>query len=317
MGLLAAFGAAPSVTMADPTRGPTDTHRDPAAVNAETQFDPCLLGDMWAKVPVVDWVHPHPQDQAEAETLDRCIGVCVAAEQGAHRSHHLGPLGRHARRRARLLREDPEPRRRGPQAPLRGDLDLPPGASLTISGEACQETPRRYARRGPSGSGAFWTGSTLGEVCHLVIVVPASALEEDLYATLSHIVRRHASEERFPANGLVAQDNDLPCHDDVVCSGAVGSERNAVVKLSYVSSNREFICSGVLLNDKASDSRIPWLLTANHCIDRQSVAETAEVRWFFEASSCNGPLRRDRVTTEGAALVATEPDTDTTLLRLV
>ena len=78
------------------------------------------------------------------------------------------------------------------------------------------------------------------------------------------------------------------------------------------------VCTGTLLNDTAQD-QTPYFLTANHCVPTQTVAQTVEVYWFYQTTSCNsGVLRSDWVHQAGGAnLLATQSSNDFSLLRLV
>ena len=77
------------------------------------------------------------------------------------------------------------------------------------------------------------------------------------------------------------------------------------------------LCSGALLNNTKGDGT-PLFLTANHCIDTSEDASTAVVVWGYRTPACGIPppsidsLPQSR----GATLLATNPNSDFTLLRL-
>jgi lysyl endopeptidase len=67
----------------------------------------------------------------------------------------------------------------------------------------------------------------------------------------------------------------------------------------------EYLCTGSLLNDKASDGT-PYFLTANHCIPDQTTATSIEAFFDFFTAKCNGapPNEDNEPTIDGATLLA-------------
>ena len=105
----------------------------------------------------------------------------------------------------------------------------------------------------------------------------------------------------------------LNCEVDASCSG--DTQKNAVGRILY-NDNGTFVCTGTLLNNVAQD-QIPYFLTANHCVSTQAVAQTVEVFWFYQTTSCNSGVLRNWVhSPPGANLLATQPSNDFALLRL-
>ena len=78
-----------------------------------------------------------------------------------------------------------------------------------------------------------------------------------------------------------------------------------------------YVCTGTLLNNVAQDGT-PYFLTANHCVDTQAVAQTVEVYWFYQTTSCNsGVLRSWFHSPPGTNLLAAQSSNDFALLRLL
>ena len=76
------------------------------------------------------------------------------------------------------------------------------------------------------------------------------------------------------------------------------------------------VCTGTLLNNLAQDET-PYFLTANHCVNSQAIAQTVEVYWFYQTTSCNSGVLRNWVhSPPGANLLATQGSNDFSLLRL-
>ncbi len=75
-------------------------------------------------------------------------------------------------------------------------------------------------------------------------------------------------------------------------------------------------CTGVLLNDADPATRIPYLLTAYHCVADQTRASSLEAYFFHRARSCGGPLEPPQAVRGGADLLDAAAPTDTSFLRL-
>src|SRR6185312_9759700 len=105
----------------------------------------------------------------------------------------------------------------------------------------------------------------------------------------------------------------LNCEVDASCFA--GPEKNAVGRILF-NDNGEKLCTGTLLNNSAQDET-PYFLTANHCVNSQEVAQTVEVYWFYQTTSCNSGVLRSWVhSPPGANLLATQSAKDFSLLRL-
>jgi hypothetical protein len=167
-----------------------------------------------------------------------------------------------------------------------------------------------YTNKGPWGSGEFWSGTLVGDTA----VIEFYTRRPDEHGKgfeifeVSHI---------FPELDLRLwsdQPDILPCELDASCYG--DTQKNAVARIRY-NNNGPHVCTGTLLNDVAQD-QIPYFLTANHCVPTQTVAQTVEVYWFYQTTSCNsGILRSDWVQQIGGAnLLATQSSNDFSLLRL-
>lgn len=199
---------------------------------------------------------------------------------------------------------------------------LPAGAELRFFGSA--EPDRIY---GPVGAGEalanpsrYWSPVTEGNGQTVEIYLPAgqepAGLEWDI-PELSHLVRNPFRRDDTKAIG----DAEL-CEIDVACvanpTPALRDAANAVARLLYTDSGGTFVCTGTLLNDTDPGSLIPYLITANHCINNQTVANTVNAFWFFEAPSCGAQVASSsaRQVGGGGALLFGSPELDVTFLRL-
>jgi lysyl endopeptidase len=111
------------------------------------------------------------------------------------------------------------------------------------------------------------------------------------------------------ASGLKKRTSEIgesgSCEIDVKCSSlyptlAFQNMRNAVAQMVLQDGHSVILCTGQLLNDTDTSSQIPWFYSANHCFDNedppyktadqmQTVANTVQTLWFFEAVTCSNP----------------------------
>ena len=165
-----------------------------------------------------------------------------------------------------------------------------------------------FKDKGPWGSGEFWSGTVDGDT--VVIEFYKKTNENgkgfEIFET-SHILAE--LDWRLRSN----EPEVLNCEVDASCYG--DNEKNAVGRIMF-NDNGWKICTGTLLNDLAQD-QIPYFLTANHCVSTQSVAQTVEVYWFYQTTSCNSGVLRSWVhSPPGANLLAGQSANDFSLLRL-
>lgn len=92
---------------------------------------------------------------------------------------------------------------------------------------------------------------------------------------------------------------------------------DAVARMVFTQGGSSYLCTGTLLNNSNVPRRhLFW--SANHCISTQTVANTLQTYWFYEAASCGGSTvaTRARTLTGGATLRHNNTSRDTLLLEL-
>ena len=90
---------------------------------------------------------------------------------------------------------------------------------------------------------------------------------------------------------------DVQCIDDPLFSMV----KHSVVRIVYAGKER---CTGTLLTNTRNDGR-SYLLTAQHCIKTEYLANTAVFFFEYESPYCNGPDGRNHRTVSGGTLKAT------------
>jgi hypothetical protein len=192
------------------------------------------------------------------------------------------------------------------------NFELARGEEVYVYGPAAESIVfGPFTNKGPWGSGEFWSGTIAGDTA-IIEFYTRTAKNEKAFEIfeVSHI---------FPelSGRLLSDEPDvapLPCERDASCYSA--AEKNAVGRILY-NDNGLFVCTGTLVNDCAQD-HIPYFLTANHCVPTQTVAQTVEIFWFYQTTSCNSGVLRNWVhSPPGANLLATQSSNDFSLLRLL
>ena len=157
----------------------------------------------------------------------------------------------------------------------------------------------------------YWTPTTLGETQAIELWVASESDTRRLRFALfdaSHLLVSPWS---------AAVPKVLLCHVDAGCAAdaTVQAERRAVARMLFVHDGRTSVCTGSLLNDRAS-SGTPLFATAHHCISSSDAASTLETWWLYYPATCGGIPPSPTRLTGGATLLIAYGDNDFTLLRL-
>jgi hypothetical protein len=189
------------------------------------------------------------------------------------------------------------------------DFNLPSGEEVYVYGPAADSiVSGPYTDKGPWGSGEFWSATIPGDTAIIELYTRSGETGKvfEIFE-ISHV---------FPELALRLLSNEpnvLGCELDASCYG--DTQKNAVGRIVF-NDNGPYVCTGTLLNDCAQD-HIPYFLTANHCVPTQTVAQTVEVYWFYQTTSCNSGVLRSWVhSPPGANLLVAQSSNDFSLLRL-
>ena len=189
------------------------------------------------------------------------------------------------------------------------DVHMPAGAELAIYGVGDDNPPEVYSGS-PATKGAFWTGTVGGERARIEYLAPAGSPDELPFRLdrLQHIYRDPVAE-------LTQAKAAGSCNNDVSCFPEWGDLSRAVSGIGFIGANSLF-CTGQLLNVSGKADFTPYWLTANHCLDTQGDAESAEFFWLYQTASCNGtpPSITSVPRSQGATLISTNSQSDYTLL---
>jgi len=183
-------------------------------------------------------------------------------------------------------------------------VDLPPGAELWVYGpQAPEQADGPYQKTGPYRKGEFWSSIVLGEELRVEYFLPEGARESGFFLVeeLGHLY--HGLEPPEPTGGHGTREG--PCHNDVMCFPDWHPLHNATLRIIVHDGGYQYLCSATLLNTESSDET-PYVLTANHCVWNQTVAETLVAYWFYQTESCDGSPG-DYVLCAGADYLAGSP----------
>lgn len=173
------------------------------------------------------------------------------------------------------------------------------------------------SKAGASGNHLYFAPYVEGEDLTMQIELPAGVASSTLQINVPQL--SHLFQSPTAAKLTLKINNSGSCEVDVACNSDWSSTGNSVARLLFsdASTGSSYLCTGTLLNDRAS-SATPYLLTANHCISTQTVASTLQTFWFYRASACgSGTLYSGNKTVSGgAALLYTDNSSDATFLRL-
>ena len=193
-------------------------------------------------------------------------------------------------------------------------LALPDAAQLLVQG-AHGQAQRLDTVPLQTAAPLYWSPEVAGEEVTLVIRIPAQASPLQVRLAVPRLSQTTVAPEQAPT---LAKAGAGSCEVSVACSPDYIEQGRSVARLRFVeTSGNAFQCSGTLMNDMAS-SGTPYLLTARHCIADQATAATLTTDWLLRASACGSstPAAGRAQRTGGATVLYTNPDTDTTLLRL-
>lgn len=189
------------------------------------------------------------------------------------------------------------------------DVSLPEGATMWISSDVT--APVAFGAELVDDAHGLWTPPVRGARAYLEIESqPGASFAIDQVAELV-------------SPKLATNADDTSCLADASCQTrtifpALEDSRLGIGQLEFIEKGSAYVCSGGLLNDTDQATVIPYLLTANHCIDTVASAASLVVTWDFRTSSCQGavPDFNFLPSSHGATLLATNPNSDFTLLRL-
>lgn len=173
---------------------------------------------------------------------------------------------------------------------------------------------------GPAGD--LWLPQVEGPRVAVEVRAPLAAIEAGaaLALRISEVVEL---VDLDGGDGDLSFETATACEIDGRCVGpgtlaVIDDFRHALARLLFSEGGFSFLCSGALIADSDPSSDIPYLLTANHCFDSQEAASSLVATFDYFPATCGGepPPLGSLPQVSGATLLATNPQSDFTLVRL-
>ncbi|MBB4126394.1 hypothetical protein GGR77_001684 [Xanthomonas translucens] len=172
-----------------------------------------------------------------------------------------------------------------------------------------------------AGGEPGWSAAVSGSRLVVEIELPAGQYPQGFalkIPQISHMdINPVASEEMM--RPMIGESDS--CERDIVCraspTSGFTSAAKSVARMVFSTSSGSYLCTGTLLNNSNSPKKyLFW--TAAHCISTQTVANTLQTYWFYDATTCNGSTVSSSYTTlsGGAYLRHANTTRDTSLLEL-
>lgn len=173
-----------------------------------------------------------------------------------------------------------------------------------------------------SGSDIGWSPTVNGDTLLVELSLPAGQYPQNFSLSVPQLSHLDISPTASPRDMMtIAIGESDSCQNDVVCranpTAGFTSASKAVARMVFTTSQGSFLCTGTLLNNTNTPKRnLFW--TAAHCISTQTVANSLQTYWFYDAASCNGNTASAQATTltGGAFLRHANTTRDTALLEL-
>ncbi|HYF71020.1 MAG TPA: T9SS type A sorting domain-containing protein [Ohtaekwangia sp.] len=192
------------------------------------------------------------------------------------------------------------------------DVKLQPGETLYVYNQHGLRGP--YTHHNIPRSGILPLDFLPGEELMIEYSVPAgnnshgSFVVESVSHAYQNITNRNPSSKKDAAARY--DDWCYFCLED----NAISNERRAVVKLVIHDENSTRFCTGTLMNNTANDNT-PLILTAEHCVSSQYVADRTVFIFGFEDENCVKQVNHDLML-NGAIYRASLFENDFTIMEL-
>jgi len=167
--------------------------------------------------------------------------------------------------------------------------------------------------------GGLWTPSVSGT--RIGLVVRLSASEQGVHFNIDQVAELFqlsaSGEPVFEAQALPSCLVDSQCISTSTYPFIEETEASVAI-IRYMENGTGKQCTAGLVADTDWSSQIPYLLTANHCLNTQVSASSLEAFWDYKRNACNGsaPNLYTVPRSNGSTLLATGTSGDYTLLRL-
>jgi len=196
------------------------------------------------------------------------------------------------------------------------------GPVIEVTGRQVMETIARNIKAGDHSEAGrtYWSPPIAGEAITVEIELPAGVSPQELRLSMPRLMHVYDASPPAARAARAGSDGEYVEKVDATCMiDTWGKEMNATMKIQLVKKNQIGRCTGTLVDDNDPGSSTPYVVTANHCIETQTMASNAITAWFYRSSACNSTEGSDYYDNKlhgGATLLYTSGNNETTLLRL-
>jgi len=162
-------------------------------------------------------------------------------------------------------------------------LQLPEGSVMTLRG-ADKDSLRVIEWHEVAGD-SFWSPYVLGDSASIEVLVPVQAKSE-FALELGSVT--HGYRGLF--ENAESMDKSGSCNVDVACNQGNDwhDQMRSVGQYTFSKSGSSYVCTGTLIANTGVTAT-PYFLTANHCLNNQTVASTVVVYWNYQGAQCRAP----------------------------
>ena len=157
-------------------------------------------------------------------------------------------------------------------------FDLPEGAAFWVHAPDGSWVQGPYTRENRNALGGLWTAIVLGDELVAELHSPKGTQANFEISSVNHGYRI------FSENNAVEAAKRGDCNINVICPEG-DPWRDQIRSVALITILGAYACTGQMLNNTAEDE-IPYLLTAQHCIQRESEAPSVVAYWNFESPTC-------------------------------
>jgi lysyl endopeptidase len=192
------------------------------------------------------------------------------------------------------------------------ELKLAPGVKLFVYDAAVTRLEGAFTSANNNKFNKLSVVPIEGDRLIIELDVPSGTADfgKLLLGQVGHDYRGEFGTKKLKATSTDGSD----CNIDINCPDGEPwqNEKRAVCKLIA----NGLLCTGTLITNEA-EARIPYLITANHCMQNDSIAEEALFIFNYEEKNCGGKEVVSYHSLSGAELMATLVNLDFTLVRLL
>jgi hypothetical protein len=192
------------------------------------------------------------------------------------------------------------------------DFHLPAGARLYLYTAEHADTPAIYEKDGPWDNGEFWSDPFSSD---LIFQLDGASARGDYFRIANaSLFLSGVPPKIFDTEAAAGCNLDARCYPEWATYG------DAVALMVFSDAEGTYACTGAMVNTAINDYS-PLMLTANHCINTEALANSVFLYFFYRSRSCNsGYLRFTepayRVSTHLLAGRSREAGSDFSLLQV-